>query len=139
MNKIKIQLEFLYLQIESLDEFAFQNMKPKQREMQIRMLVSNSAIIMIRTSDDVVSYAPMEQCTSLINAMSNVIYPRLATSLNRAYEIKTALNKYGQKLTEDRLAKLITETVEEVYKALQSEVFELPATFIPGLQKGGMA
>lgn len=139
MNKLKTQLEFLYLQIESLDEFAFQNLKPKQREMQIRTMISSAAMIMIRTADDTVSYSSLEGATGLINAMNKVLYPRMAAALNRCYEIKKAVGKYGNKLTEDRLTKLVEQTVEECNKALQVEVFELPETFLPFMQKGAQA
>lgn len=139
MNKLKIQLEFLYLQIESLDEFALQNLKPKQREMQIRTMVSSAAIIMIRTSDDTIDYSPMENCTGMINSMSNVMYPIFATSLNRCIEIKQAYKKYGEKLTIDRLSKLASETIDNCYKALHTEVFELPEKFLPVMAKGGKA
>lgn len=139
MNKLKTQLEFLYLQIESLDEFAFQNLKPRQREMQIRTMISSASMIMIRTADDTVSYSSLEGATGLINAMNKVLYPRLAAALNRCYEIKKAVGKYGNKLTEDRLTKLVEETVEDCNKALQVEVFELPETFLPFMQKGAQA
>lgn len=139
MNKVKIQIEFLYLQIESLDEFAFQNLKPKQREMQIRTLISSAAVILIRTNDEVVSYANLERCMPLINAISAQLYPRLATAINRCYEIKKTVKKYGEKLTEDRLAKLVTETVDDCFKALDKEVFSKPESFLSVTGKGGTA
>lgn len=139
MDKLRIQLEFLYLQIESLDEFALQNLKPNQREMQIRTIVSSGAIIMIRTVEDYVDYSPMEAFTTMINSMSNVLYPRMAASLNRCFEIKQQYKKYGEKVTQDMLSKLATKTVEDCYTALKTEVFDLPEKFMPFMQKGGMA
>jgi hypothetical protein len=139
MNKLKHQLEFLYLQIESIDELAFQAMKPKHREMQIRTMVMSAAMIIVRTSADEVSYANIEHCNVLIDEINKTIFPNYAAALNRAYEIKKQVGKYGEVLTQDRLTKLITETVDTTYSQLL-EVFASPEKFIPGVNgKGGMA
>jgi hypothetical protein len=139
MNKLKHQLQFLYLQIESIDELAFQAMKPKHREMQIRTMVMSAAMIIVRTSADEVSYANIEHCNVLIDEINKTIFPNYAAALNRAYEIKKQVGKYGEVLTQDRLTKLITETVDTTYSQLL-EVFASPEKFIPGVNgKGGMA
>jgi hypothetical protein len=139
MNKLKHQLEFLYLQIESIDELAFQAMKPKHREMQIRTMVMSAAMIIVRTSADEVSYANIEHCNVLIDEINKTIFQNYAAALNRAYEIKKQVGKYGEVLTQDRLTKLITETVDTTYSQLL-EVFASPEKFIPGVNgKGGMA
>ena len=139
MNKLRTQLQFLYLQIESLDDLSFQTMKPKYREMQIRTMVMSAAMIMVRTSSDEVSYANLEHCNVLIDEINKTIYPEFAQALNRAHEIKKQVGKYGEVLTQDRLSKLITKTVEATYRQL-IEVFASPEKFIPGVNgKGGMA
>ena len=139
MNKLKHQLEFLYLQIESIDELAFQQMKPKHREMQIRTMVMSAAMIIVRTSADEVSYGNIEHCNVLIDEINKTIFPNFAEAINRAYEIKKQVGKYGEVLTQDRLTKLITKTVDNTYTQLL-EVFALPEKFIPGVTgKGGMA
>lgn len=115
LDKVKLMLQFLFIQLEAIDESSLRFLPLRNRESQLRFMIVTSSMALVRCLDDYKhQYENTPEKTLLINEIVILLRNNLYEMLDQILSIKIDQNNQISDLAEKELRSNINSLLERL-------------------------